>query len=140
MRNDAINLIYGKKGSGKTKRLLDMVNAEIENSKGDVVFIDDDKRYMYDVKHTVRFVDVTEYKIDSPEKLYGFISGMMAQNFDITAIYLDAFLHIIKKSPSELSDFMRDLEILSEAHKCKLVFNVSADPAEAPEFLKPFIV
>ena len=55
-----VQLIYGTKGSGKTKRLLEMVNKEAETAQGDVIFIDDDKRYMYDVRHQVRFVDVSE--------------------------------------------------------------------------------
>ena len=96
-----VQLIYGTKGSGKTKRLLEMVNKEAETAQGDVIFIDDDKRYMYDVRHQVRFVDVSEYSVDSEEKLYGFICGMLAQNFDISAIYLDAFIHIVKKQPEE---------------------------------------
>ncbi len=54
-----VQLIYGTKGSGKTKRLIDMVNSEVDHTNGDVIFIDDNKRYMYDVKHEVRFVDVS---------------------------------------------------------------------------------
>ena len=100
-----VQLIYGTKGSGKTKRLLEMVNKEAETAQGDVIFIDDDKRYMYDVRHQVRFVDVSEYSVDSEEKLYGFICGMLAQNFDISAIYLDAFIHIVKKQPEEMEFF-----------------------------------
>ena len=60
-----IQLIYAKKGSGKTKRLIDLANAELNSTKGDVVFIDDDKRYMYDVAHQARFVDVKDFGIDS---------------------------------------------------------------------------
>ena len=135
-----VQLIYGAKGSGKTKRLLDMVNQELAETKGDVVFIDDDKRYMYDVKHEVRFVDVTEYGIDSEDKLYGFISGMLAQNFDIAAIYLDAFLHIIKKKPEEIENTVKDLEKIAKMNDCKLVLNVSGDPDKIPEFLKPYII
>lgn len=45
-----VQLIYGTKGSGKTKRLIDMANAEMAETKGNIVFMDDDKRYMYDVK------------------------------------------------------------------------------------------
>lgn len=88
-----IQLIYGSKGSGKTKRLIEMVNAEVNATDGSVVFMDDNKRYMYDVDRAVRFVDVTEYNVDSEEKLYGFLCGMLAQNFDISAIYMDAFTY-----------------------------------------------
>ena len=78
-----IQLIYAKKGSGKTKRLIDRANAELNSTKGDVVFIDDDKRYMYDVAHQARFVDVKDFGIDSGDALYGMLCGMVSQNYDI---------------------------------------------------------
>ena len=71
-----VQLVYGTKGSGKTKRLIAMANEEVSSAAGTVVFIDDDNRYMYDVKHEIRFVNVKEYAIDNADKLYGFICGM----------------------------------------------------------------
>ena len=49
-----IQVIYGKKGSGKTKRILDMANHMVDTQHGDVVFVDDDNRN-FDVK--VIFID-----------------------------------------------------------------------------------
>ena len=135
-----VQLIYGTKGSGKTKRLLEMVNKEAETAQGDVIFIDDDKRYMYDVDRAVRFVDVTEYNVDSEEKLYGFLCGMLAQNFDISAIYMDAFLHMIGKTPDELTEFFTQLDILADKNNLKIVLNVSADIANIPELLKQYVI
>ena len=37
-----ITLILGKKGSGKTKKLMDLCKAAVEQSKGNVVFIEKD--------------------------------------------------------------------------------------------------
>ncbi|MBQ9941780.1 MAG: hypothetical protein IJP03_02100 [Christensenellaceae bacterium] len=135
-----VQLIYGKKGSGKTKRLIDMVNAEVQQTNGDVIFIDDNKRYMYDVKHQVRFVDVSEYKVDNEDKLYGFLCGMLAQNFDIAAIYLDAFVHIVGKQPEELEEYFGKLVKLAEKNEIKMVFNISGDPDNVPAYLKDFVI
>ncbi|MEF9989962.1 MAG: hypothetical protein RSA86_03315 [Christensenellaceae bacterium] len=135
-----IQLIYATKGSGKTKRIIDLANAELNTTKGEVVFIDDDKRYMYDVAHQVRFVDVTDYKIASADALYGLLCGMVAQNFDIEAIYIDAFLKIVKKDVTELEEMMAKIDALTEANSVKAVIIISADPKEAPEFLKNYII
>ena len=135
-----VQLIYGKKGIGKTKRLIDMTNAELSETKGNIAFIDDDKRYMYDIKPQVRFVDVTEYKIDSSEKLYGLLCGMMAQDYDISAIYIDAFLKIIGKTPVESEAFIKAIDAVAEQHEVKIVINVSGDPAEATDYLKQHII
>ncbi len=135
-----IQLIYSEKGTGKTKRLIDIANADMKQAKGDVVFIDDDKRYMYDVVHQIRFVDVTEYKISGCEEFYGFLCGMVSQNFDIEAIYIDAFLKIIKKGVGEIEDLMKKIEELCGKNNIKAVIIVSADPKTAPDYMKKFII
>jgi len=135
-----IQLIYATKGSGKTKRLIDMANAELNTTKGDVVFIDDDKRYMYDVKHQVRFVDVKDYGIDSCDSLYGLLCGMVAQNFDIEAVFIDAFLKIIGKDVTEIEGYIKKIEELTDKNDFKAVIIISADPEKAPEYLKKYII
>ena len=135
-----VQLICGPKGSGKTKRLIDMANAEIGVTKGDVVFIDDDKRYMYDVKRQIRFVDVTEYYISGEDRLYGFLSGILSSNFDITAIYLDALTHIVKKTPAELEGFIAKLVEIMDKHEVKLVLNVSSEVDALPESMKALVI
>ena len=135
-----IQLIVGPKGTGKTKRILDMVNAEVAEAKGNVIFIDDDKRYMYDISHQARFVNVKDYAIDTEEKLYGFFCGMLAQNFDISAIYVDAFLHILHKKVSEIEWLFQELLQFIKEHDIKMVFNVSAALEDVPEYMKPYII
>lgn len=139
-KNVMIQLIYAPKGSGKTKRLIDLANAELNTTKGDVVFIDDDKRYMYDVKHQIRFVDVKDYMIDSCDSLYGLLCGMVAQNFDIEAVFIDAFLKIIQKDVAEIEAYIKKIEQLTEKNQFKAVIIISADPDQAPEFLKKYII
>ncbi|MEI6102098.1 MAG: hypothetical protein WCP73_09685 [Eubacteriales bacterium] len=135
-----IQLIYSEKGTGKTKRLIDIANADMKQAKGDIVFIDDDKRYMYDVVHQIRFVDVTEYKISGCEEFYGFLCGMVSQNFDIESIYVDAFLKIVKKNVTEIEDLIKKIEELSDKNNIKAVIIISADPKTAPDFMKKYII
>lgn len=78
-----IQIIAGKKGSGKTKRIIDMTNEKVKDSQHDVVFIDDDNRYMLDIDHKARFINASEYKILTPEMFLGFLCGMLSQNFDV---------------------------------------------------------
>jgi phage-related protein len=135
-----IQLIYSEKGTGKTKRLIDIANADMKQAKGDIVFIDDDKRYMYDVVHQIRFVDVKEYNISGCGEFYGFLCGMVAQNFDIESIYVDAFLKIVQKNVDELEDLMRKIEDLTDKNDIKAVIIVSGDPKSAPDYLKKYII
>ena len=81
-----ISMIIGNKGSGKTKRLVELVNAAVDASKGNVVCIEKGLKLTYDLTHKARLVDTDEYNISGFDTLYGFISGMCAGNYDITDI------------------------------------------------------
>ena len=86
-----IQVIAGKKGSGKTKRIIDMANLATKDSKHDIVFIDDDNRYMFDLRHEVRFINASEYHLDNDQMFMGLLCGIVAQNFDLGLICIDAF-------------------------------------------------
>ena len=135
-----IQVIHGQKGSGKTKRILDQANEAIKEHKGDVIFIDDDNRYMFDLRHEVRFVNAGEYSCDSPEMFLGFLCGMLAQNFDISVIFIDAFLKLVKTDVNNTETFFARLDKLSEDHNVQFVLSVNCDDSIAPEFIKKYFI
>jgi len=82
-----IKLIYGPKGTGKTKKLIDSANAEAQTAKGLSVFITNTKRYMYDLNRAVRFIDVNDWDIAGEDALCGFVKGVAACNGDLAGIF-----------------------------------------------------
>ena len=135
-----VQLIYAAKGSGKTKKLLGMVAEEAKNAAGAVVFMDDDTRYLREVPTSVRFVDISEYGIDSADALFGFICGMYSQNYDIGAVYIDSFLKIIGKQPAEAEDFFQKFAAFCDKNNIHAVLSVSAEAETAPEFLTAWMI
>lgn len=135
-----IQVIHGKKGSGKTKRIIDMANKSVQEHKGDVVFVDDDNRYMFDLQHEVRFVNAGEYGTVGPEMFLGFLCGMLAQNFDISIIFVDAFLKLVNVKPNETEWFFHQLELLSVKRNIQFVLSVSCDDTEAPEYIRKYFI
>ena len=89
-----ITLITGKKGSGKTKKLIEQANNAISNSKGNVVFIEKGNQLTYDIGHEVRLIDIDSYKIGGFNAFYGFIAGICAGNYDVTDVLIDSTLKI----------------------------------------------
>ena len=91
-----VELIIGKKGSGKTKQLIENVNSAVSVAKGNVVFISNsNSRNMYDISTKVRMADTSEFEIKSYAELLGFISGIVSGNFDITNIFIVVNIIII---------------------------------------------
>lgn len=126
-----ITLILGKKGSGKTKRLLDMCNEAVAQSKGNVVFIEKDTTLTYNLNHKVRLVAADEYAVRGFDSFYGYIAGMCAGNYDITDIFVDSTLKI-GGGVEEILPFVQKLKALSDMANTNVVLSVSADPAEIP--------
>ena len=135
-----IQVVAGKKGSGKTKRIIDMTNQASKDSKHDVVFIDDDNRYMFDLRHQVRFINAGEYQMMSDQMFMGFIYGIVAQNFDIGLIVIDAFKKLVKAELSTIAWLFARLENLSEKHGMDFVLSISEDPEELPDFIQKHVI
>ena len=89
-----IQLIVGGKGSGKTKKMIDMINASAKTTPGNIVCIEKSMKLTYDIDHSARLIDVDEYSIDGYDMLYGFIAGVLAGNYDIVEVYLDGVLKL----------------------------------------------
>ena len=131
-----ICLIVGAKGSGKTKRIIDLANS-FDTNLGDVVFITDTNRYMYDIKRTVRFVNSTEYPvIKCSAALLGFVSGLKAGNSDTTNILIDGILRMTKCELNELQGFFDELNGFAKAHNVKFAITISCGEEDLPDYLR----
>ncbi|NLJ31005.1 MAG: hypothetical protein GX424_05310 [Clostridiales bacterium] len=133
-----ITLIVGRKGSGKTKKLIERANEAVESSNGNVVVIEKGLKLTYDISHQARLVDIDAYGIQGPEALAGFISGICAGNYDVTDIFVDSTLKIIGQDLKALKVFTEKMNALSALADTKITLLVSADSNELPEEIGSF--
>ncbi len=127
-----IHLILGHKGSGKTKKLIALVNEAVENSNGNVVCVEKERLLTYDVNYRARLVETDHYNVSGYGEFYGFLSGLLAGNHDITDILVDATLKIGGRDYNELAAFLKKVSELSKAENQDFTFTVSADEDELP--------
>lgn len=127
-----IKMITGKKGTGKTKVLIDMINDAAQNTSGDIVCVEKSMKLTFDINHSVRLIDAEEYGIEGFDMFYGFIAGILASNFDIAEIFVDGILKIGGRDYEELGKLLAKVDKLS-GKEIKVVFTVSADESELPE-------
>ena len=59
-----INVIIGKKGSGKTKKLIALVNEAVEASRGNVICVEKGLKLTYDINYRARLIDTDVYGIN----------------------------------------------------------------------------
>ena len=135
-----IQVIAGKKGSGKTKRLIDLTNTTAREAVHDVIFLDDDNRYMFDVDHKVRFINAEDYHIHNADMFIGFLCGMLSSNFDIGTVFIDAFLNLCHTELQNTVEVVNTLAELGTKHDVDFVLSLSADPDELPEHLRQYLI
>lgn len=127
-----IKIIIGRKGSGKTKKLVDLVNAATAESLGNVVCIEKGDTLTYSVTHKARLIDADAYGISGYGEYYGLLSGIKAGNHDVTHIFGDATLRIGSRDYDELLAFF---ERIGKIEDVEFIFTISADEADLPRKL-----
>ena len=134
-----IKIIYGAKGTGKTKMMIDAANSSVAQAKGHLIFITDTKRCMYDLEREVRFIDVSEYDVAGEAALCGFIKGVIAGNHDNEYVFIDGVVRIAGKPVAEMATFFYMLDKIAESNGLTITVAVSASKEELPDFVTKYL-
>ena len=134
-----IKIICGPKGSGKTKRIIDAANNAVAVAKGHLIFITDTKRYMYDLKREIRFIDCSDYAIAGEDALCGFVMGAIAGNYDNEYIYIDGIARIAGKGVGEMAKFFYMMEKVAEMRGLEITITCSCAEQDLPDFAKKYL-
>ncbi|MBP3936059.1 MAG: hypothetical protein IJE00_02410 [Clostridia bacterium] len=134
-----LTILLGKKGTGKTKKLLELCAAATESSNGVVVFIEKDNTLTLGLSHKTRLACADEYGIFGFASLYGYIAGMCSANYDVTDVYVDSTMKIGGGDLASLEGFVDKLAKLSDQLNINVTLSVSADISEVPADVKTFI-
>ena len=134
-----IKIICGPKGSGKTKRAIDTANDAVASAKGHLVFITDTKRYMYDLKREIRFIDVTDYIVAGEDALCGFIKGVIAGSYDNEYLFIDGIARIAGKNLKDMSQIFYMLDKVANLRGLTIYVTCSCAQEELPEFVKKYL-
>ena len=134
-----IEIIAGVKGKGKTKILLEKVNADIKSTEGTLVYLDKNNKHMYELSNRVRLIEVPEYGIESSDMFVGFIAGIASQDHDLDKVYLDSYLTIAKIGEGELEGSIAKLQKISDKFDVDFVISASMDKEDMPEAIQELV-
>ena len=134
-----IRVIMGKKGSGKTKQMIEMINAAAQTEHGNVICIEKGNKLTLDIHYHIRLVEASDYDIGSYTALKGFISGMYASNYDITHMFIDSLCRVVPcDGGPEVEEFLDWLDAFSEKNNIKFTVTISADAELAHEGVRKY--
>ena len=124
-----MKLLAGVKGTGKTKALIQEVNKVCGESNGSIVCVEKGKKLTFDVSYQARLVDTEDYGIAGADMLYGFLCGILSQNYDITEIFIDNAYAICGGKPEELEAFLVKAADITAKNNVACLVTASVDPA-----------
>ena len=133
-----VKVIVGLKGSGKTKKLVELVSKAISEEQGDVICIEKDRNLTFDIPYQARLIYASDYQIGTFEFMKGFISGLRAGNYDISHIFIDNFHKMFNAgTEAQVLDFLDWLSSFAESEGIKFTITMTADPETvSPEIKK----
>lgn len=134
-----IQVIYGAKGTGKTKIIVDHANQFAKEARGIVVYIDRSNHRLHDLHRNVRLVDASHYDLSSQHDILSFIKGMLAANFDIEQIYIDGITRLLDCNISELGELYQGLETIAKEHGVNFVITASGAKEDLPDFIAKYV-
>ena len=133
-----IKLIAGKKGTGKTKLLINAIHEAEQASNGNVVAIQIGSSLNIDIYHKVRLVNIEDYNIDNYDAMYGFIAGMLASDYDGTDIFVDGILKICGRDMEKVGAMFDKVAAVS-GENTHVTFTISAEVADLTENIKKYL-
>lgn len=136
-----VQFIAGEKGEGKTKKLIDMANAGAKTTDGRIIFIDDDKRHIFDLHYDIRFVETGKRLLSNYREFVGFILGMLSMDSDIKIIFVDGLTNIIEKVDNEsLVKLNNRLNSLFVTHEVDFVISINYKKEDLPDEIKALLI
>ena len=131
-----IKQIVGPKGAGKTKTMIDMINAAVKTTEGNIVVIEKSMKLTTDINHAARLLDVDEYGIQGADMLYGFVAGVLAGNYDITELFLDGLLKIVDHDMDAAAALLARLDAITK--DVEVIVTVSSAEDALPDSIKKY--
>lgn len=135
-----LQIITGKVGEGKTKKMISLANQEARNITGDIVYINSSKRRRYDLSYRIRLIEPFEFNVSTAQEFFGFVAGIISANHDTQLIFIDELFKLTGLSLDEVDNFIANLKKLSDKYNVRFVISTSCAKTEVPETLQDYLI
>ncbi|NMM65386.1 hypothetical protein HBE96_22680 [Clostridium sp. P21] len=133
-----IHVFCNKRGSGKTKALINLANEKVLSCKGHIVYIDDDRRPLLELDRRIRFIATNEFYLKDQKSFYGFLCGILSEDYDIDTVFIDGLFNIVEENLQDAAHLFYLIEKLMDKNNIDFYININGDK-EMPEFIKKYV-
>ena len=109
---------------------LDETNEHLQNLNTQILELEADPENMDNINEILA--------VEGVDAFYGFVSGILASDYDCTDLFVDATLKITGRDYAKVGELFEKLAKISG--DTVITCTISADNSELPESMKKFIV
>ncbi len=128
-----IQLIAGRQGAGKTKSLIDMANNLVKTNDGHIVYVDADQSQIFRLDYAIRLIQVAEYPLETSSEFFGFVCGILSQDYDINTVFIDGLLKNAKIDIAQIETLLDKVNDVAEKYSIHFIISMCCDENEVPE-------
>ena len=134
-----VRLLIGHKGSGKTKKIVELANGSLDKVNGSVVFINKNSNLTTNLKYSIRLISMNDFEaITNVDEYIGFLYGVISQDHDLECIFIDSILKHADIKIENLEDFLERLNRISTEHSLDIVVSISADKEDLGSYINKY--
>ncbi|HBV67775.1 MAG TPA: twitching motility protein PilT [Clostridiales bacterium] len=135
-----VQIVCGHNGTGKTRKMIDMANKEIDNIQGKMVFLEANNRHIFNLDFRIRYINTKEFGLTNAEQFQGFVCGVIATDYDVELVYIDGLYKIAQSGMDNIEPIVERLDYLSEKFNVNFIMSVNQDIEDIPEGLRDRII
>jgi hypothetical protein len=135
-----IQLIAGREGAGKTKSLVDKANALAKTTDGHIVYVDVDRSQIFRLDKQIRFIDSADYPLETSSEFFGFVCGILSQDYDIKTVFIDGLMKNAKINPDKVGNLLEKVIHVADRYSIDFIISLCCDPSEIPEAYREYLV
>lgn len=135
-----IQLIIGSQGAGKTKTLIDMANSLAKTNDGHIVYVDADESQIFRLDYSIRLVQTAEYPLHTSGEFFGFVCGILSQDYDINTVFIDGLLKNAKIESSKVGELLDRVNEVADRYHIDFIISMTCDPSDIPEKYQAMVV
>ena len=137
---DMIQIIAGLQGAGKTKTLIDMANTLAKTNTGHIVYVDADESQIFRLDYSIRLVQTAEYPLKSSSEFFGFVCGILSQDYDINTVFIDGLLKNAKIEVPQIGELLDRVNEVGNRYNINFIISMSCDVEDLPERFRDNII
>jgi len=135
-----IQLIAGLQGAGKTKALIDMANTLVKTNNGHIVYVDADESQIFRLDYSIRLVQTAEYPLKTSSEFFGFVCGILSQDYDINTVFIDGLLKNAKIEVDQIGMLLDRVNEVGDRYNIHFIISLCCDEADVPEAYKGCLI